>query len=156
MPVTRPDVLSYIDNLPLLLVSISALFILISTIRHLLASKQPSKPLSTDTLISPTGDSDMSKLEADVLLSSVASNLLEKPAKLSSGEDVRLIDEFRRDVPRGVQRWKRVRWWVRLIGGVAWYTVELARGVNEGSWKGIVFPVSHPSFNDGDHGPALT
>ena len=98
--------------------------------------------------MSPAADSNLAKLEADTILSSLAASLLpphldssvpEQPVHTS--EAGRIIDDFK-ERPLDVKRWTRVRKGVLVGGSAVWLGVELGRAVLEGDWKGVVFPVS--------------
>ena len=149
----------YLSNIPLVLVALSLFILLTTRLSRFLSRGTHIEALSATSLISVLGDSDLAKLEADVLLSSVAANLLPESdglqEKLSALE---VIGEFVKDVPRSLRRWQRLGWWMRLLGGVGWYTVAVALAVVEGQWKGVIFPVGyaqsrlrHPRENVAHH-----
>ncbi|WWD19355.1 hypothetical protein CI109_103814 [Kwoniella shandongensis] len=139
----------YMQNYPLLLVALSLIIILISTL-HSYLSKSSAKGLVTpETLISPSEPSDLAKLESDVIVDAVASNLLPpQPAtstakvgeKLADGEAEEVIVTWKKDQGGAVKKWRHVKLWVGLLGGLAWLGLEIAKAVKEGSWKDVIFP----------------
>lgn len=101
-----------------------------------------------DTLLSPQSDSDLAKLESDVILSSVAASLLpaEKGSKeekyLPAEQSEKIVEDFKQ-LPRNIKRWNQVTWVVKLVGAVIWAALEIAKAARwDGSWKGVVYPVS--------------
>ncbi|WRT68702.1 uncharacterized protein IL334_005682 [Kwoniella shivajii] len=135
----------YISNVPFLIIGLSLLFILYNWIvSHYLSS--PYTPTTPETLISPSTTSDLTKFEADVILDAVALNLLPpiqgEPAKgrLAKGEAENVITEWKEDAQKSETKWRRWRFWVAFLGALAWFELEIAKGVVEGDWKGVVFP----------------
>ena len=94
-------------------------------------------------------DADLAKLESDVILSSLAANLLpphldsERPEQpVPPDEAGKVVEDFK-ELPLEIQRWVKVRSMVRLIGGVTWLGVEITTASKEGNWKNVAFPVCH-------------
>ena len=107
--------------------------------------------ISPSDLISPAVDLNLAKLESDVILSSLAANLLpphlettvpEQP--VHSSEAGRIIDDYK-EKPLEVKRWTRVRRGVLVGGSAVWLGAEIGRAVLQGGLKGIAFPVSLPA-----------
>ncbi|WWC71269.1 uncharacterized protein I206_105222 [Kwoniella pini CBS 10737] len=135
----------YINNIPFLIIGLSALYIIITTSIPRYIPSNTYTPLTTETLISPSASSDLAKLESNVILDAVASNLQtsSKPSetgKLSDGEAEQLVKDWKRNSKRAELKWRRLRFWVGIIGALAWFELEIARGVIEGSWRDAVFP----------------
>lgn len=104
--------------------------------------------ISPSDLISPAVDLNLAKLESDVILSSLAANLL--PPHVDSGvpeeavhtsEAGRIIDDYK-ERPLDVKRWTRVRQGVLVGGSAVWLGVEIGRAILEGGWKSVAFSVS--------------
>ncbi|WVQ80023.1 hypothetical protein IAT38_002124 [Cryptococcus sp. DSM 104549] len=139
----------YLHNIPFLLIAASLIYLL-STLPSRLSSSSRRLPSPTvDTLISPSNTSDLARLESEVILDSVASNLLSgdpnasptKPgSRLADGEAAEVIKEWTSEEREEVRRWWRTKFWVGLIGALVWFEVELARAVMTGSWKDVIFP----------------
>jgi len=105
----------------------------------------------SERLVSPTADSDLSKLESDVILSALASSILprseasqEKGADkgLSSDEAEDVIEDFKRYDNVASERWEKVGWVVGIAGGLLLLGVSIARAVVERDWRVVPFPVS--------------
>nr|XP_019045027.1 ATP-binding cassette transporter [Kwoniella bestiolae CBS 10118]OCF23957.1 ATP-binding cassette transporter [Kwoniella bestiolae CBS 10118] len=136
----------YISNFPLILIALSALYILGIAILPRYLSSSPYRPISPDTLISPSASSDLAKLESNVILDAVASNL--KPSskssarkgRLSDGEAEQIVNDWKDGSRKSESKWRRLRFWVGLIGALAWFELEIARGAIEGSWKDAILP----------------
>ncbi|WVR09322.1 hypothetical protein IAU60_006387 [Kwoniella sp. DSM 27419] len=140
----------YLHNASVILVIISAAYILF---KHVLVPYfSPASPydnITSESLVSPTASSDLARLEADVILDSIASNLLppkksdgakvQLDGRLAKGEAARVITEFKR-WPRSALRWRRAKFWVGFLGALAWFELEVVRAVKLGSWTGVVFP----------------
>lgn len=140
----QADSTRYLLNYPLALIVFSAINIL-ATNRYL--SRSPSPRLSAQSLVSPTSDSDLAKLESDVILSAVAGNLLPPHKKddgldkpLPSKEVGKVVEDYKEEAV-DVRRWERVGWIVRIVGGVVYLGIEVARAVVDREWKGVAFPV---------------
>lgn len=92
--------------------------------------------------MSPTADSDLAQLESEVILGTVAANLLPESEKvLPSQEAGKMIEEMKED-DLGMKRWDRLGWVITLVGAIIWFEVEVARAAILGGWMGILFPVS--------------
>jgi hypothetical protein len=139
----------YLSNIPLLVIVVAALVLGSKRLHSRYKGRASSKArISPSDLISPAADSNLAKLEADTILSSLAASLL--PAHLDStipeqpvhtSEAGRIIDDFK-ERPLDVKRWTMVRRGVLVGGSAAWLGVEISRAVLQKNWKGIAFPVS--------------
>lgn len=160
--------LSYLERWPLALVALSILYILFAyLIEYLYPS--PYIYVTSSSLISPEGDKDLSRLEAETIISSLASSILpphlpstgvgagrsgtnlnrepEKPLPTKEAEEV--VEEFKsaekRDSGTRYREW--IAWTVGVGGAVVWLVVEGARAFEEGRWTRCIFPVSHATQN---------
>lgn len=106
--------------------------------------------MRSEKLVSPTSDSDLAKLESDVILSALASSILPRKQSekggaekgLSSEEAEDVIEDFKRYDNVGSERWERVGWVVSWVGGLAFFAISLARAIVEHDWRTAIFPVS--------------
>ncbi|KAK8854514.1 hypothetical protein IAR55_003253 [Kwoniella newhampshirensis] len=139
----------YFRNYPLLIVLISLIAIVTSNIYKHLSEPKTAPLVTPETLISPSEPSDLAKLESDVILDALASNLLPpQPAKstakvgekLADGEAEDVIDSWKKDQTADLKKWTRVKLWVGLIGVLPWLMLEIIRGMREGSWKDVILP----------------
>ena len=104
----------------------------------------------SSNLVSPTSDSDLSKLESDVILSALASSILPRPSTSEKGADKGLssddaediIEDFKKYDYVSSERWERVGWLVGIIGGIVFLGVSVARAIMEQDWRVVPFPVS--------------
>ena len=103
----------------------------------------------SESLVSPISDSDLAKLESDVILSALASSILPRTEEkisvekgLNSDEAEEVIDDFKKYDDFANERWERVGWVVSIIGGLAFFGVSVARAVVEKDWRTAIFPVS--------------
>ncbi|OCF40975.1 ATP-binding cassette transporter [Kwoniella heveanensis CBS 569] len=139
----------YLNNVSLFLVGLSAVYL---TYHYLISPhiphKSPYTSVTAESLISPSAKTDLAKLESNVILDSLARNLL--PAKttqdaglgkerLADGEAEDVISDFKR-WPASTKKWRRIKFWVGMIGALIWFEVEIAGAVKSGSWKGVIFP----------------
>jgi hypothetical protein len=142
----------YLLNFPIALVALSAILILATRIPKLYRSQTADStppPVTPQKLTSGYDTTDLTKLESNLIFNGVATNLLPPPNKseseleqtLPAGEAVRVVEEFKNESTR-TGRWDRARWWVGIGGALAWLAVAVARAVVDGSWRGIVLPVS--------------
>lgn len=100
-------------------------------------------------LVPPHGD-NISRLEANVFLAAVATNLLPfkggAPSRpLPARDSEKVIDEFRDLVPPRARRWEAVRWGVALFGAALWLGAQLGVTlfVDElVEMRALLFPVS--------------
>ena len=125
---TRADLFSFLLNLPLALISSSALILLIS---HALSYYHGTSPDP-----SFRGDSDLSKLESDVIVSAVASNLLPDD-KVPPREVEKVIEDFKEE-GKDMRRWERVGRSVRVVGAVIFLGAQIAASRR---LKEVAFPV---------------
>nr|XP_018261799.1 ATP-binding cassette transporter [Kwoniella dejecticola CBS 10117]OBR83957.1 ATP-binding cassette transporter [Kwoniella dejecticola CBS 10117] len=135
----------YINNIPFVIIGLSAVYILITTSVPRYFPSQTYAPVTTDTLISPSAASDLAKLESNVILDAVASNLRiptkgQGKEKLADGEAEQVVKEWKKKSKRAESKWRRLRFWVGIVGALAWFELEVARVVIEGSWRDVVFP----------------
>jgi hypothetical protein len=142
----------YLRNAPIGIVIFALTIYISAKIKTLIKPKQNSSVRSED-LVSPTSDSDLSKLESDVILSALASSILprhqgekEKGAEadkgISSDEAEDIIEDFKRYDNVAIERWEKVGWLVSIVGGIALLGVSIARAYIELEWRGLPFPVS--------------
>lgn len=105
----------------------------------------------SQSLVSPTADSDLAKLESDVILSALASSILPRSEGtkvdinekgLSSDEAEEIIDDFKKYDDFANERWERVSWVVGIVGGLAFLGISIARAVVEKDWRIAILPVS--------------
>lgn len=114
-------------------------------------SRSSPTALSSESLTSPYGDANLSKLESDVILSAIASNLLppspdgKEKDRIGPDEAVRVIQDFG-EMPKQMRRWKKVRKWVMVFGAVVWMGLDGTRGVLQHRWRVLMYPVSAFSF----------
>lgn len=100
-------------------------------------------------LVPPHGD-NISRLEANVFLSAVATNLLplesNTPSRpLPARDSEKVIDEFCDVVPPRARRWESVRWGTALFGAALWFGAQLGVTlfVDElVEMRALLFPVS--------------
>ncbi|KAK6910984.1 hypothetical protein I203_105019 [Kwoniella mangroviensis CBS 8507] len=136
----------YISNVPFILIALSAIYILCLTVLPRYLSSSPYTPVTAETLISPSATSDLAKLESNVILDAVASNLVSsskdaaKKGRLSDGEAEQVVIDWKSASQKRESKWRKFRFWVGLIGALAWFELDIARGVIEGSWRDAVFP----------------
>lgn len=144
-------IIRYLLRFPLLLVGLSVLYTAISYLIPLISSST-EYDVDASALVSPSSDQDLAKLEADTILSSLASNVLpahtgltpEKSIPTSDAE--RVIDDFTRaDVVR-MKRWDQIGRAVAVFGGISYLGMEIARATVHGQWLGVVFPV-RPAYS---------
>ena len=84
----------------------------------------------------------MSKLESDVIVSAIASNLLsESKERFSAREGEEVIGDFMEAQRLAPKRWARVRKAVGVIGAVAFMGVGIAGAVVERRYRDLAFPV---------------
>lgn len=144
---------SYLLNWPLALVISSILYLFTTYISNYLFTA-PDNRVTSESLVSPEADADLSKLEADTIISSLASSVLpphtgstpEKPLPTIEAEEV--VEEFKRSPDAGTARREKIGWAVGVVGAAVWLGVEVARGVMERSWTRGVFPVCLHSHHD--------
>ena len=137
-----------LSNIAIGLIIISAIYLIPKFIYRRFRPKNREIRLTSSHLYSKSHASDLSKLESDVIISSVASNLL--PAHLDQSPEQpvppnqagRVIEDFKA-LPLTVKRWERVRRGVLLVGAAVWVGVSVARCVFSGHWKGLAYPVCH-------------
>ena len=147
----HPDqLLRYLSNWPLFLAAISAICLGLYKIIKLL-SRHPHSQLTPKDLVSPSRDTDLARLEADVIISSLASSLLPaplgksaKPDVLLEKESVEVIQDFMVK-PKWNNRLEKWRWITRVLGGALWLGVEVASATttDRRDWRGVVYPVCH-------------
>ncbi|WWC90401.1 uncharacterized protein L201_005336 [Kwoniella dendrophila CBS 6074] len=136
----------YISNFQYVIIFLSAIYIILNTLIPRYSSSSPYKPITSETLISPSASSDLAKLESDVILDSVASNLIRSKGKdsekerLDDGEAEQVVKDWKYNAKTTESKWRTIRFWVGLIGALAWFELEIARGVIEGTWKDAIFP----------------
>jgi len=104
-------------------------------------------------LVSPTSDSDLSKLESDVILSALASSILPRPSTsasekgadkgISADEAEDIIEDFKKYDNVSSERWEKVGWVVGIVGGLALLGVSVTRAIMEQDWRVVPFPVSY-------------
>jgi hypothetical protein len=140
-----PDRISYLAQVPLVLIPLSFLILLIS--RSLASRAGSSVRLSPDRLTSPIGDADLVALESDTILSALAANVLptsklsEAETKLNGHEAAEVIEEFGEREDGAVRRWTRVKWCAGVLGGAIWLATTIGAWAILGDWRRIVFPV---------------
>ncbi|RXK42365.1 ATP-binding cassette transporter [Tremella mesenterica] len=138
---------SRLNYLPFFLITISATYITFFSIRNYILSRKPSPSLSPDTLISPQADVNLSRLEANVILSALASNLLplqqdatsEKPIPVEEAQAI--IEEFRSIESPDAKRWEKVGRIIGIAGGSIYLAVQLASSIITNRWLDIAFPM---------------
>jgi len=59
---------------------------------------------------------------------------------LPSKEVGKVVEDYKEEAV-DVRRWERVGWIVRIVGGVVYLGIEVARAVVDREWKGVAFPV---------------
>ena len=108
--------------------------------------------VSAETFVSPVTDANLAHLESDVIISSIAANLLpphldkSAPEKaLPSKEAAAVIEEFK-ETPESEKRWKAARRAVLIAGAGAWFGLEVAKASSYDEWRGVAFPVSTTSI----------
>jgi hypothetical protein len=147
---------SFLRNIPLVIVAFALLYLL--TI-HLNQYFRPIGDTSvrSELLVSPTADSDLAKLEADVILGALASSILPREDHFEKGESgpdrgIRgeeaedVIEDFKRYDNVSSERWEKVGWLVGIVGGVVFLGISIARAIVERDWRVVPFPVSRLSF----------
>lgn len=138
----------YLSNVAIALIVISALVLSSHYILQLFRKPSSKKRLSPSSLYSASHATDLAKLESDVILSSVAANLLppdldpRTPGTVPPQEAGKVIEDFKQ-VPASLRRWARVRRGVVIVGALAWFGVSLARAIVQKQWKGLAYPVSN-------------
>ena len=138
----------YLANWPVFLTAISTVLLgLYYLIRYLRSSQHPTS-LSPSQLISPSADSDLAKLEANVIISSIATSLLPPSLRKSEPEKslpvqdaLKVIEDFKVE-SLSSKRWQTIRYWIRIGGGAVWFLLEGARAVESKRWQPVVYPVS--------------
>lgn len=127
-----------------------ALSVLFFAARYLKSafSAKPDQYVRSESLVSPTADSDLAKLESDVILSALASTILPRPVEkgadrgLASDEAEDVIEDFKRYDDVASERWERIGWIVSIAGGIAFFGISVARAIVEKDWRVAIFPVS--------------
>lgn len=118
--------------------------------RHLKAylSRDNDRYVRSESLVSPTSDSDLAKLESDVILSALASSILPRSDEkkgdekgLSSDEAEDVIEDFKKYDDVANERWEKVGWVVGIVGGIAFFGISIARAIIERDWRTAFFPV---------------
>lgn len=138
----------YLSNFPIAVAILSSVAILSHRSYRWLKRDSRIQLVDRDTLLSPQSDSDLAKLESDVILSSVAASLLptengSKEEKYIPAEQSEKIVEDFKQLPRNIRRWNQVTWVVKVVGALIWAALEIAKAARgDGSWKGVVYPVS--------------
>lgn len=136
----------YIANAPLVLAAFGVVVTL------LYSRKKDFRPVNASDLVSPNGDS-ISRLEADVLMASVAESVLppvdsaveaEERRPLPPREADKLVNDFRRSTTKDSRRWDFVYRSVSVIGAASWCAVQTAAVIwAEDERRAIVFPVRY-------------
>jgi hypothetical protein len=139
----------YLRNAPLGIVVLALTYFLLTHLYRFFKPK-PDTSIRSSNLVSPTSDSDLSKLESDVILSALASSILPRPSTSEKGADKGLrsdeaedvIEDFKKYDNVSLERWERVGWLVGIIGGFVLLGVSVARAIIEKDWRVVPFPVS--------------
>jgi hypothetical protein len=103
----------FFSNWPVILTALSIVYFLVTRLARLILPSAPTK-VTSSTLTSPTGDSNLSKLESDVIISALASNLLPldpSGKRISPSEAAEDIQDFKNAEPKDIKRWRRVAVW---------------------------------------------
>ena len=144
----------YLRNAPLAIVFLAFLYFMVLHLKRLISPKGDTT-VRSESLVSPTADSDLSKLESDVILSALASSILPRSESsqergadkgLSSDEAEDVIEDFKRYDNVASERWERVGWVVGIAGGLLLLGVSIARAIVERDWRVVPFPVSCSSY----------
>lgn len=143
----------YIANSPLVLAAFGAVITLIYS------RKRNFKPINASDLVSPNGD-NISRLEADVLMASVAETALPPVDRVVEAEERRplppkeadkIVNDFRRSTTKNSRRWDFVYRVVSVLGAVAWCSVQGAAVFwAKEDKRAVVFPVRPLTHNSAD------
>lgn len=135
----------YLDNSPLVLTALGAVIVVLSR------RKRPFQNFCTGDLVSPNGD-NVSRLEADVLMASVAETILPpidrvveaaEPAPLPPKEADKIVNDFRRTTTKSSRNWDFVYRSASVIGAAAWCIAQGAAVTwSKEDGRTLVFPVS--------------
>jgi hypothetical protein len=138
----------YFSNVGFALIATSALLLLAGYAHSYLTKRNRTETrLSADTFVSPVTDANLAHLESDVIISSIAANLLpphldkKTPEKAVPPKEAGAVIEEFKAKPAGEKRWERVRRAVLLVGSGVWFSLEVARAATYGGWKSVAFPV---------------
>lgn len=137
----------YIANSPLVLTALGAVVAVLS------CRKRRFQSYSTDDLVSPNGD-NISRLEADVLMASVAETVLPpldqaveaaEHTPLPSKEADKIVNDFRRTTTKNSRNWDFVYRTASVVGAAAWCIAQGAAVTwSKEDGRALVFPVRLP------------
>lgn len=133
-----------------MLVAAGTAYLIVTRLVALFSRKSSAERATAASLVSPSGDSNLAKLESAVLISALASNLLpESKERLSTSAAEKIVQEFgdagapsARGVAARTRRLETLGRVLTALGGLAYMGVGIGGAIATRRYKDLAFPVS--------------